>query len=310
MYLYLAGAMRGIARLNYPQFDEYANRLRSLGFRVLSPAESPPPNAGPNPSRADCLRHDLLIVGVVEGVAVLPNWRDSPGARLEVAAAWAFDIPVYDADFLISSLSPVEIRGVSNLRDRLKPFEVAQASVVIPRELQYYRGLPILGLSGFAGAGKDEVAKILVERHGFTRVAFADPLKDVASALGWDGKKNDKGRKFLQDLGVGVRDHLDYEAWVRAAEEQIEEILGPVVISDVRFPNEVFMVRRRGGTLVRVERPETGAVNDHVSEHAVTAQDCDYQLSNDGTLDDLPARVEQMLSVLNLTTSAPVYAAA
>lgn len=315
MYLYLAGAMRGIVNLNHPQFNAYADRLRDCGFRVLNPADSPPPNSGANPSRADCLRHDLLVVGVVEGIAVLPNWQNSPGARLEVAAAWAFNIPVYDADTLIhefvergNTTAALTMQGF-NLRDGLKPFELDAASVVIPRERQYYEGIPLIGLSGFAGVGKDEVARVLVERHDFTRVAFADPLKDVATACGWDGQKDERGRKFLQDLGVGIRDHLNGEAWVLAAEESIEEIQRPIVISDVRFQNEVFMIKRRGGIVVRVERPNTGAVNGHVSEHAVTAADCDAILHNNGTLDDLPIEVAMLLDQFKLN-SAPVYAAA
>lgn len=309
MYLYLAGPMRGILLKNFPAFDRYASKLRQCGFRVLSPAESPPPNAGPNPTRDDCLRHDLLIVGVVDGVAALPGWQDSPGARLEVAAAWAFNIPVYEADGLVD----LDVTGVSDLKVKLSQFELPQTSVVIPRERQYYNDVPLIGLSGFAGAGKDEVAKVLVERHGFTRVAFADPLKDVARALGWNGEKDDAGRKLLQDLGVGVREYLNSEAWVLAGEERIEDCDTQVVVTDVRFKNEVFMIKRRGGVLVRVERPNTGAVNAHVSEHQVTAQDCDHVLFNDGTLDDLPAKVEALLDQLGHITSSsyvPTYAAA
>lgn len=36
----------------------------------------------------------------------------------------------------------------------------------------------LLGIAGPAGAGKDTVAAYLVERYGFIRLAFADPLRD------------------------------------------------------------------------------------------------------------------------------------
>lgn len=43
--------------------------------------------------------------------------------------------------------------------------------------------MEIVGLSGYARSGKDEAAKVLVEEFGFTRVAFADKLRDFLYAL-------------------------------------------------------------------------------------------------------------------------------
>lgn len=43
--------------------------------------------------------------------------------------------------------------------------------------------MEIIGLSGFARVGKDEVAKILVEDFGFVRVAFADKLREMLYQL-------------------------------------------------------------------------------------------------------------------------------
>jgi cytidylate kinase len=36
----------------------------------------------------------------------------------------------------------------------------------------------IIGLTGYAQSGKDTVAKILVENYGYTRVAFADKIRE------------------------------------------------------------------------------------------------------------------------------------
>jgi hypothetical protein len=123
----------------------------------------------------------------------------------------------------------------------------------------------LIGLCGYGGAGKDTAAEGLT-REGWTRVALADPLKDIATELGWDGQKDDVGRRFLQVLGQSVREHINPEAWIWAAEKLIDAAPGPVVVTDVRYPNEAEMIRRRGGFLVWIIRRDCGPANEHVSE--------------------------------------------
>ena len=284
MRVYLSGAMRGIPESNFPEFNRVAKILRQFGHDVLNPAESSI-SEREHMTRHDFLRHDIQLILCVDAVVVMPGWQTSPGARFEVAEAWQIGIPVY------------------LFRDHYKGFNLdllPEYSVVIPREYQYEKRVPVIGLSGFAGAGKDEVGRVLVEDFGFTRVAFADTLKEVATAIGWDGQKDEVGRKLLQDLGVAVRDHLHADAWVQAVEDKIEALQTPVVITDVRFPNEVMMVKRRKGVVVRDTRPGVGAVNAHISEHAVTDSDADSILANDGTLDELPVKVKSWMAETEL----------
>ena len=45
----------------------------------------------------------------------------------------------------------------------------------------------IIGICGLIGSGKGTAADILVDEHGFTKLSFADKLKDgVATIFGWD----------------------------------------------------------------------------------------------------------------------------
>ena len=45
----------------------------------------------------------------------------------------------------------------------------------------------IIGICGLIGCGKGTAADILVEQHGFTKISFADKLKDgVSTVFGWD----------------------------------------------------------------------------------------------------------------------------
>ena len=164
----------------------------------------------------------------------------------------------------------------------------------------------LLGLAGYKESGKDSAAKTAIEA-GYHRVAFADVLKRVAENVdplidsnnrpnslnsylewvgGWDeAKKNYSVRQFLQNLGVAIR-REDPEFWVRAAgiEDALEQY-GKVVVTDVRFPNELDHIDMLGGTVVRVVRPgKTG--DSHVSETALDGYVLP-ELENDGTLADL-----------------------
>jgi hypothetical protein len=158
----------------------------------------------------------------------------------------------------------------------------------------------LIGLCGYAGSGKDAVAEILVRDHGFTRLAFADALKDIARRIGWNGEKDEAGRKLLQDLGVACRECIYSDIWVDAVRGKYIDMWGGdpesrVVITDVRFPNEIGMIWDYGGKLWRVDRPGVGPVNGHISESAWCDSEPDATIVNDGTLDDLAEAVRSAI---------------
>jgi len=101
MILYLSGPMTGLPDYNYPTFAHEAARLRGLGHDVLNPAE----NFAGDTSRPrhEYIRHDVALLLMAEAVAVLPGWRRSKGALLEVAIAEELALPILDA----ATLEPV-----------------------------------------------------------------------------------------------------------------------------------------------------------------------------------------------------------
>ena len=162
----------------------------------------------------------------------------------------------------------------------------------------------IIGLAGYAQSGKDTFASILVEKYGFTRLAFADKVRELALEIrpslrtpygveDWDElKKEESVRELLQDLGLGVRKVIDSHTWIDLVMEQIIDTEQNVVITDVRFPNEVAAIKAAGGEVGRISRPGVVAVNDHISEHALDGISLDFEIQNDGDLDDLNEVVE------------------
>lgn len=176
----------------------------------------------------------------------------------------------------------------------------------------------IIGLVGYAGAGKDEAAKALIDSLGFVKVSFAEPLRTALSALdpivgtrfladgvhqyiryneaiseyGYDEAKRKfpEVREQLQKFGTEVgRQQFGEEFWVDQAKRLIDAMPDDarIVITDVRFPNEAKLIRKLGGFVIRVDRPGVGPVNDHVSDSGIGKITPDALLLNNTTIDDL-----------------------
>lgn len=101
MKLYLAGPMTGLPEFNYPTFNRYARMLRDRGHVVFNPAEAHEGETGLPLEKYFEL--DLPEVCRADAIAVLPGWRDSRGAQIEVDLARHLGKNVYDAVILVSS---------------------------------------------------------------------------------------------------------------------------------------------------------------------------------------------------------------
>lgn len=168
----------------------------------------------------------------------------------------------------------------------------------------------VVGLGHQAQQGKDAAASFLYPH--FRRIAFADALKDMAMEImpgwknlveksGWEYvKRNVYGaREVLQNLGMYMRG-LDPDWWVNQAFVQMDDMYWAsghcdFVITDVRFPNEFDRIREHGGQLIKIWRPGVNPPNQHPSELALSDADWDATIVNDGTLEDLGARIRELV---------------
>jgi hypothetical protein len=152
-----------------------------------------------------------------------------------------------------------------------------------------------IGLIGLAGSGKDTAADALVEL-GYWRNAFAAHLKDLAYNFGWDGKKDERGRALLQDLGMAARRYnpnfwIEQIPWPTKAGKISR---WPQVYTDVRFQNEADHVREHGGIIVRIVRPGQVPEN-HESELKQCEVAADIEIVNDGTIEDLHNKIRNII---------------
>lgn len=114
------------------------------------------------------------------------------------------------------------------------------------------------------------------------------PIHSVKEVL--KGKSFPTVRDLLQVIGTDlIRSynpnwHVDKTFEFITSEENKEKNF---VIDDVRFPNEVEMLRKLGGTYWFVVRPKVDNVSNHESEKSLKWQDFDNIIINDKTLEYL-----------------------
>lgn len=134
----------------------------------------------------------------------------------------------------------------------------------------------------------------------------------------WDRLGGLSARKALQQLGTEFGRACYENVWVDYAIRTAEELLstqckydpvegltrepgpiqkrvrplGGVVISDIRFPNELEAIHAAGGRVWKIVRPGAGLVGEaasHASENALDGYDSKFDaiIFNDGTLGEL-----------------------
>lgn len=187
----------------------------------------------------------------------------------------------------------------------------------------------IIGLVGRKGSGKTTVAQYLTTK-GYTEIVFAEPVKRITSILfGFDYEvlKGDTPEKrilrnslrdpiwgktaveSMQYVGTDLmRNNFDKDVWIKIAERKVRSLIEKVenvVISDVRFENEIEFIRQMGGHIwVLYENDEDLHISTddgprgHISENSFQNSICpeDIMIQNDKSgLDNLYKIIDNMI---------------
>jgi hypothetical protein len=171
----------------------------------------------------------------------------------------------------------------------------------------------IIGITGAAGAGKNTLAEVL----GVSTTSFALPMKQgLAAMLGIpvqaledrdfkEGVIPEIGvspRYMLQTLGTEWgREMINQNIWVILAMERAKALAGSghVAITDVRFDNEAAAIVDAGGFVVELVRTNNDAATEHTAHQSEAGVDKKYVslvIHNDGTIEELQAAAQIVLT--------------
>jgi hypothetical protein len=187
----------------------------------------------------------------------------------------------------------------------------------------------LVGIMGKKGCGKDTVGYYLQNKHNFVKTAFATPLKDACKILFMLNDEQVNGdlketpdeswykitpRKIMQFVGTELlRDKLNelipelgnnfhtyrFKLWY------LQHQTSNVVITDVRFQNEVDMIHSLGGYVIKLNRiyplNNTDNTDNHISEKELeNINNYDDFIDNSSSLDNLYKNVDISLNKITL----------
>lgn len=157
-----------------------------------------------------------------------------------------------------------------------------------------------LAVSGISRSGKDSIVNYLVKTRGMKRFSFATKLKEITTDLyGIPGEDyyeaNPEERTRIIHNGLtavdlwiktarAIRKH-DPEFFAKYAPDERD-----VAINDLRFKVEYNHLVTLGYKFIRVIRP--GVVSDRPTDHELDSAYFDATIINDGSLEDLYAKVD------------------
>lgn len=172
----------------------------------------------------------------------------------------------------------------------------------------------IIILSGKARSGKDTTAGIINEIYTnkglkCLNLQYSSYIKEYAKTItNWDGLEETKPRSLLQQLGTDViRKQIDELFFVKRIIGDIKVYsyyYDIITISDCRAKVEIDIPKTEFDNIfaIRITRPnfDNGLTEEQKKHFTETDLDdyarFDYELINDGTIDDLKNKVNNLLS--------------
>ena len=157
-------------------------------------------------------------------------------------------------------------------------------------------------INGAGGVGKDTLCEMAAKHFKVLNISSITPIKEVAAMCGWDGRKDDKSRRFLSDLKALTVAYNDFPTvWGKERYLGFLESDYEIMFFHIREPEEIEkFVRATGGAaktlLIRGGDRMTKSNYGNVSDDGVEDYTYDYYFTNDKSLEDAEREFCELLA--------------
>lgn len=137
----------------------------------------------------------------------------------------------------------------------------------------------IIAILGHIGSGKDTAAKFFIETQQFSKISFADSLKDTLSSIflwdrhllegttaesrNWRNKSDEywssvlgfkvTPRIMMQQVGTELfRNHFSTNIWSHSLTLKVHKSKTNIVVADVRFIEEYDVLKSLGAVFIKI----------------------------------------------------------
>ena len=112
----------------------------------------------------------------------------------------------------------------------------------------------VIVINGSGGVGKDSICSIVGKHYSTMNISSVDPIKKIAFENGWDGRKNEKSRKFLADLKQLFVDFNDLPCkYLLDKYQEFLESNNEILFVHIREPEEISKFKKKW--LIAMDHP-------------------------------------------------------
>ena len=174
----------------------------------------------------------------------------------------------------------------------------------------------IIGLLGRSRAGKDTIAEFICSQHPeYQIVRLSYSLKKAACCLYdytmdqvessskevTDPRWNKTPRETIQSLTNYMMTYMGHDFFTKKLFNAYDKgkYSNYIIIPDIRYPHDITEIERRGGIVIKVERPNNPV--QHTFENHIDTLYGTTTILNDQGIDDLHLKIKMVLQKFNQT---------